>query len=267
MNKVVVLAAGMGTRMRNSQAAGLSEAQQQVADRGVKALVPIDRPFLDYVLSTVADAGFDRVCLVIGPDHEELRTYYSSVDARRLQFEFVVQPKPLGTADAVATAREFCADDPFLAINSDNHYPLEALRALRDLSQPGLCAFDRDALVEKSNIPAERIERFAVVDVTEDGNLSTVVEKPTRQWMENLRGRVGVSMNCWRFDEDIFPACVAIEPSERGELEIASAVQYAIDELNTVFRVVESHAPVLDLTSREDIESVAQRLRGQQVQL
>ena len=55
--------------------------------------------------------------------------------------------------------------------------------------------------------------------------------------------------------------------SERGELEITSAVQYSIDHLDTRFEVIPIRGPVLDLTSRSDIESVAERLRGQQVHL
>ena len=69
-DKVVILARGMGSRMRRGDSsAGLDERQAAVADSGVKALIPIDRPFLDYVLSRVADAGYRRVCLVIGPEH------------------------------------------------------------------------------------------------------------------------------------------------------------------------------------------------------
>ena len=59
---------------------------------------------------------------------------------------------------------------------------------------------------------------------------------------------VGVSMNCWRFDERIFAACQAIEPSSRGELEVTDAVQYAIDTLGAV------------LKDRDDIEQVGDSL-------
>lgn len=267
MDKVVVLAAGLGKRMRVGEATGLTAAQAQMADRGVKALVPIDRPFLDYVLTTVADAGFRRVCLVIGPDHEELRRYYGELETERLQFEFAVQEEPLGTADALAAAREFAYGEPFMTINSDNHYPLVALQALCELSGPGLPGFDRAALVAQSNIPAERIERFAVVQVDADGCLQRVVEKPSAEVIESLGDNVGVSMNCWRFDERIFAACGAIEPSERGELEIPTAVQYAIEHLDARFEVVPIEAPVLDLSSRDDIESIVERLRGLPVHL
>lgn len=267
MDKLVVLAAGLGTRMRKSEAEGLSQAQNEAATRGLKAMVPIDRPFLDYVLSTAADAGFRRVCLVIGPDHDELREYYSSVACQRLQFDFAVQAEPLGTADAVAAARQFAGADPFLAINSDNHYPQVALTAMRQLSGPGLPGFERDALIEQSNIPAQRIERFAVIETDGAGRLQAIVEKPSADHIARLGDNVGVSMNCWRFDDRIFAACDAIEPSERGELEITSAVQHAIDHLGVSFEVVPVRAPVLDLTSRNDIDSVTRHLRGATVQL
>jgi dTDP-glucose pyrophosphorylase len=267
MDKVVVLAAGLGTRMRSGDAEGLTQAQQHMADRGVKAMVPIDRPFLDYVLSTVADAGFRRVCLVIGPDHDELRQYYGELETQRLQFEFAVQAEPLGTANAVAAARDFAAGDPFLAINSDNHYPMAALQALCRLPGPGLPGFDRAALIAQSNIPASRIERFAVIESDAQGALRRIVEKPSADLLATFGDTVGISMNCWRFDERIFAACEAIEPSERGELEITSAVQFAVDQLHVRFDVVPVQGAVLDLTNRSDIEGVSVRLRGMSVQL
>lgn len=71
--KAVILAAGLGTRMRKTDAA---------AKTCLKALTPIGRPFLGYVLSVCADAGITDVCLVIRPEHAVLRSYYGeAVDA------------------------------------------------------------------------------------------------------------------------------------------------------------------------------------------
>lgn len=268
MDRVVVLARGLGTRMRREEpGVRLSAAQRRVADAGLKALVPIDRPFLDYVLTTVADAGYRRICLVIGPEHDELRRYYGQVAAERLRFEFAVQVEPLGTADAVAAARDFACGGPFLTINADNHYPAAALAAMRQLEGPGLPVFDREALIASSNIPAERILRFAVVEADERGCLRRVLEKPHPDDLARLPQPVGVSMNCWRFDERIFTACAAIAPSERGELEITAAVQHAIDHLGARFAAVPVSAPVLDLTSRADIAAITAHLQHMAVRL
>ena len=269
MDKVVVLARGLGTRMRKQDPqAGLSERQEAVAATGVKALIPIDRPFLDYVLTALADAGYRRLCLVIGPEHDELRRYYGEeLQCQRLEMSFAVQEEPLGTADAVAASEEFAAGEPFLMINSDNFYPMDALAAMRRLDGPGLPVFTREGMLAGSNIPEERLLKFAVVEVGEDGTMRRIVEKPDAALVASLPQPVGVSMNCWRFDAHIFTACAAIEPSPRGELEITDAVQHAIDALGVRFRAPTFASAVLDLSSREDVAGVAARLAGMEVRL
>ncbi|MFH1571541.1 MAG: nucleotidyltransferase family protein [Gemmatimonadota bacterium] len=268
-DKAVILARGLGTRMRQQdERVALTAAQAAVAETGVKALVPIDRPFLDYVLHVLAEAGYRRICLVIGPEHEDLRSYYGrQLTYERLEVSFAVQEEPLGTANAVAAAEAFAAGDPFLMINSDNYYPVEAVAALRQLEGPGLAAFERDSMLAASNIPAERITRFAVVEVDGDSRLRRIIEKPSPEVIARLPEPVSISMNCWRFEAAIFRACAAIKPSERGELEITDAVQYAIDALGQRFTVLPFHAAVLDLTSRTDVGAVAERLAGKPVRL
>lgn len=264
MDKVVILAGGMGTRMRKQdQAASLTEDQARVAETGVKALIPIDRPFLDYVLTVLAEAGYRRACLVIGPDHDNVRDYYTNQSPpSRLSIDFATQPKPLGTANAVAAAEGFVGDDDFLMINSDNHYPLDAVRALRDLDGPGLAGFERRALIEQSNIPAERVLKFAAAHIDEHGHLSRVIEKPTEEQLAELGDTVYLSMNCWRFTPNIFEACRNIPPSPRDEYEITDAAQYCIDHLHEKFQVIRSQSPVLDLSSREDVGPVTELLAG-----
>src|SRR5436190_10736795 len=173
-DKVVVLARGAGTRMRKEDSgANLNTAQSAAADTGVKAMIPIDRPFLDYVLNECAEAGYQRVCLVVGPEHDVIRKHYSDPKlTQRLQISFAIQERPRGTADAVAAARDFCGNDPFLMINSDNLYPREAVEALRNLSgECGAAVFEKQSMLKGSNVPADRIARFAVVDVCADGYL------------------------------------------------------------------------------------------------
>jgi dTDP-glucose pyrophosphorylase len=264
-DKAVVLAAVLGTRMRKTDSDAAVDARQSaVADTGVKALIPIDRP----VLHVLAEAGYRQVCLVIGPDHHELRDYYGrQLQPQRLAISFAVQAKPRGTADAVAAAEPFVGGDDFLMVNSDNHYPLDAVRALRLAGGAAVAAFDRDAMVAGSTIPADRVVRFAAVQVGPDGNMVRVIEKPSERVLAALGPKVGLSMNCWRFTPKIFEACFAIGPSPRGEFEITDAVQYAVDELGVRFRVLPFDAAVLDLSSRADIAPVAQRLAGSEVRL
>lgn len=267
MDKAVILAGGLGTRMQKADSqAVLDGAQTAVADTGMKGLIPIGRPFLDYVLTALADAGYRRVGLVIGPGHDAIRTYYEEkTKPRRVAVEFAVQPKSLGTANAVLAAEEFAAGDSFLVINSDNYYPAEALKALRETDESGLIAFERDALLS-GNIPEERIARFAILQV-EDGYLSRIIEKPSPEVLAAQARPIYVSMNCWRFDTGIFQACRAIVPSPRGEYEIPDAVEYAVRERGQRFVAIPFSAPVLDLTSREDVPMVAKMMAEMKVDL
>jgi glucose-1-phosphate thymidylyltransferase len=268
MDKIVVLAAGRGTRMRQEDAsADLDTRQTKAAESGIKALIPIDRPFLDYVLTAVADAGYRRVCLVTAPAHDELRDYYTNQSGHRLRIEFATQEVPLGTAHALLCAREFAAADPFALINSDNYYPPSALASLRQLDGCGLAAFSVDALIHGGNISASRVASFATVESDDGRFLTKITEKPAAAQAVSLRGEDLISMNCWRFGPAIFEACQRIERSPRGEYEVVSAVSYSMAQLGQQYQIVRCCEAVLDLSCREDVAAVTEKLTGIEVRL
>ena len=260
VNKAVIMARGLGTRMRRSdESAALNEIQSMAADSGVKAMIPIGggRPFLDYVLSALADAGYTRACLIIGPEHQNVREYYGvQSPPGRIRVEFAIQEKPLGTADAVAAARQFTGDDRFLLLNSDNYYPTTAFEALAGLDGAGVALFDRDQMVANSNIPEDRIRKFSVAEIDLAGRLRRIQEKPSEETLRAMGAPLWVNMNCWLFSPAIFEACNRIGLSERGELELSDAVQYAIDVLGEMFTALQFRDAVLDLSSRLDIAPV-----------
>jgi glucose-1-phosphate thymidylyltransferase len=254
-NKAVILARGLGRRMRaENDAAGLNASQAEIAAQGIKTLMPIigDKTLLDFIFERLSRAGFSEFCLVIGPEHHLIRDF-----CRRLNYKiaFAVQERPLGTADAVLAAASFPGDERFLVVNSDNLYPVSDLEKLRNLDQPGLIAFDKQSLIEKSNIDEDKINKFAVLDFDRDGILTGIVEKPGTTARDAF-----ISMNAWLFSPKIFTACRSITPSPRGEYELADAVNYAITNLNERFRAVFSRAGVLDLSSRADVEKVREKL-------
>ncbi|GAA1397808.1 sugar phosphate nucleotidyltransferase [Luteococcus peritonei] len=268
VHKAVIMARGLGTRLRAQAAAELSAEQQAVAATGVKAMMPVGggRPFVEHVIHELAEAGIDEVCLVIGPEHEQVRERYANLPTRRVRISLATQAEPLGTADAVAAARDFAGGDRFVVVNSDNHYPAAALRAL--LAAPGTATlgFDAAALVQRSNIPAERVAAFALLEVDAAGHLVDLAEKPGPEELARHGEHALVSMNCFCFGPSIFDACAAIEPSPRGELEIVDAVRHlvAAGEPVTVVPVAEG---VLDLSGRGDVARVAAELADVDVKL
>lgn len=263
----VILARGLGTRMRRSDpGVTLGEDQEDAADQGMKGMIPIGRPFLDYVVSALADAGFERVCLVIGPEHRAVVTHYTVASPpTRISIDFAIQEKPLGTADAVLAAETFCGDEPFVVLNSDNYYPADALAALRVTQPPAIAGFARSSLVAEGNVSPERVARFGALTVDDDGWLAGIVPRPGDSVDDS--GEVYASMNCWLFDKRIFDACRLVAMSPRNELELPRAVQLAIDTMEMKFTVLRLHVPVLDMSTRGDVSSVEKKLKSVNVRL
>ncbi|HUQ18952.1 MAG TPA: nucleotidyltransferase family protein [Gemmatimonadaceae bacterium] len=266
-HKLVILARGLGTRMRKvDETAKLDEQQATAASAGVKAMIPIgSRPFVDYLLTSVADAGFTNVCLVIGPEHEQLRARYErEIVPTRLKIDFAIQERALGTANAVLSAENFAGGDTFAVINSDNFYPADALTALNGLSEPAIVGFDRDILVREGNVSTERTQRFGALDVDDGGYLRRILVSPTEEMLSS-GGPIYSSMNCFLFDREIFRACRDVPVSARGEFELPQAMHYAMDRGWIRFKVVKIAAPVLDMSSRGDIAGIVERLRAREM--
>ena len=107
--KALVLARGKGTRMqRADQGATPIRRKRESPTPGLKAMIPFRRPFLDYILSALADAGCLDICLVIGPEHDAVRDYYERTHPpERARVPFAIQTEARGTADAVLSAEAF----------------------------------------------------------------------------------------------------------------------------------------------------------------
>lgn len=263
--QAVILARGLGSRMRRAEAAvALDDTQARAADAGHKGMMPtLGRPFLDFVLSALADAGIRDVTLVVAPDHVAMRNYYERLSSpQRVRLRWAVQAEPRGTADAVLAADGHVNDAPFLVLNSDNYYPVASYEALCAVGGAGLVAYEGEALVRDGNIDRERVMAFALLDVDASGVLREIVEKPAADHPLAQRAERWVSMNLWSFTPLIFEACRRVRLSVRGELELQDAVMIAVRELGESFRVVHAHAGVLDLSRRADVATIGDHLRG-----
>ncbi len=267
--KAMILARGLGTRMQKDvDGLALDDATARIADQGGKGMIPIGRPFLDHTLQALMDAGLKDFCLIVPPGASAIRQYYEAVSGRLDdgRISFAVQEQPLGTAHAVLPGKDWAAGEPFCVFNSDNYYYPTAVRALASANPPGSIAFERDALIAGSNIPAERITRFAAMDIDDEGNILRIIEKPENPEQYARDGKLYVSMNCFLFTEAIFTACASIDMNpQRNEYELPTAVQYSIDKLGQTYQAVRVAEGVLDLTGRADIEPVRRMLAGHEV--
>jgi glucose-1-phosphate thymidylyltransferase len=74
----------------------------------------------------------------------------------------------------------------------------------------------------------ENPQAFGVAEIDEQGAIKGLVEKP-----ENPKSDLAL-VGVYLFDSAVHRAVKAIEPSDRGELEITDAIQWMIDEENNI---------------------------------
>ncbi len=277
---LVILAAGVSSRMKRSVAEEkhLDERAADEALRKPKSMIGVgkeSRPFLDYLLYNAREAGYRDVVLVVGEDDAAMRIMYGAADQRNafhgLSISYARQripegrSKPLGTADALLCAldaRRNWAGGMFTVCNSDNLYSHHALRLLLESPHPGaLIDYDREAL----EFEHDRIQQFAVVEKDPEGYLTRIIEKPSRKELlaaADAGGRIGVSMNIFRFSYDrIVPAlrAVPLHPV-RQEKELPPAVAMLVERDPKAMFAHPLSEYVPDLTSLQDVERVREYL-------
>lgn len=203
--KALVLAGGSGTRLR------------PITYTSAKQLVPLgNRPILFSGLDAIAELGIREVGIVVGDTHQEIRSAVGTGTPWGFDVTYLRQTEPRGLADAVLIARDFLGDDPFVMYLGDNLL-VGGIAEYAAEFDPASCA----ALVLLAAVGDPR--QFGVAELAPDGTLLRLVEKPVDPPSD--LALVGV----YFFGPDIHEAVRAINPSERGELEITDALQWLID--------------------------------------
>ena len=111
--KAVVLAGGLGTRLRN-----------RIADLP-KPMAPIaDRPFLEYVLDLLVAARVESIILSIGYLGAAIANHIGH-SYRGVPISYAREIEPLGTGGAIAHALQGLPDEPVLALNGDTLLKLD----------------------------------------------------------------------------------------------------------------------------------------------
>ena len=277
---IAILAGGVSSRMKKAlaSAANLDPSLRQEAESKSKSMIGVgkgSRPFLDYLLHNIAAAGYRDVVIVVGERDHSIREYYERREnAGRfagLEISYAVQPippgreKPLGTADALLRAFQAAPrwkGQRVTVCNSDNLYSVEALKLLmRDAHDNAMIDYDRSAL----RFEQERIAAFAVIRKDAQGFLMEIIEKPTAEEIAlaaDTQGRIGVSMNAWRFSYDLMLPCLESVPLNpvRQEKELPAAVKMMVDRRPGCVFTIPLAEHVSDLTSPSDILRVIEEL-------
>ena len=230
----VVMAGGLGTRMRSLVP---------------KHLHPIlGRRLVDWVIEVARPLGLGRLVVVSSPDTAD---QFAGI-------EVAVQEQPLGTGDAVRSAREALAGaEQVLVLSGDT--PLLTTRLLEQL----LATHEREsaATTVLSFVPDD-VRSYGRIVRGGDGSLRAIVEAADASAEELAIREVNSSIYVFR-GELLWPALDRLSPhNAQGELYLTDAVRDLVEGRNRVaVHVAPDPAETEGVNTRAELAAAAAVLR------
>lgn len=183
---------------------------RELATTRPKHLIPvIGRPFISHVLDRLVAAGIQRMILVIGHLREVWTDYLRE---QPYDLTIVDQCRILGdkygTSCPIEAAASVLDNESFLAVNGDNLYSPDDIRAL----------LVDDAFTYVAGLKHEHPERYGVLVPRPDGTLERIEEKPA-VYVGDL-----INTSLYKFTPEVLPIVQGLKKSPRGEYEITDAV-------------------------------------------
>ena len=195
--KGIILAGGSGTRLHPLT---LSVSKQ---------LMPVfDKPMIYYPLSTLLQAGISEVLIISTPhDMPLFKKLLGDGSSLGCRFEYAIQEKPNGLAQAFVIGEDFIGTDDVALILGDNiFYGAKVSQKLRDCKKPD------GGVIFAYHVSDPN--RYGVVEFDADAKAVSIEEKP-----ENPKSNYAVP-GLYFYDNSVIDIAKSIQPSSRGEYEI-----------------------------------------------
>ena len=198
--KGIILAGGSGTRLYPLTLA-IS-----------KQIMPVyDKPMIYYPLYVLMEAGIrDILIITTKRDNETFKELLGDGSKWGMHFEYTIQEKPNGLAEAFIIGEDFIGQDNVVLILGDNMFYGGNLKEILKRAN----ARDNESTIFGYKVKDPR--RYGVVEMDELGNAISIVEKP-----QNPKSNYAVP-GLYFYTNDVIQIAKNIKPSARGEMEITA---------------------------------------------
>ena len=190
----VILAGGLGTRLRAAYAAG------------PKSMAPVGgRPFLDYLLRWLQSQGVKQVILCVGYKRTHIQRYVGKGRKWGLRVTYSIEKELLGTGGAVKKAERLIPGKRLLVINGDTFL---------DVNLKELVEFHRrrEALATLAMVNVVDDQRYGSMRVDGKNRITAFLEKGETPASNGLQGSRPINGGVYVFEKKLLNAIRAGRP-------------------------------------------------------